>query len=429
MNSVEVAKKARSTLRRAFPGTKFSVTSQYDIRVTWTDDGPSVEQVRDTLVCTGCAKAETSWNGEPWLRAHGCSFRFDRYNAAKRAAHQLAAEQQHQKWLAQIKLENEVVRAAADAKRAQMPKIPSISSKSVHEQSAYDAFEALRLRAEADVASDTERQHRPSWAPPLILKGELLEICHELGYLTPDDKPIARLWATFADPKGSGKLMRERYSRNSLAGISCRGFQLHAGSTRQQTSQILFEAQRTESAANLWQLGPNVWWRSYESPKACKWEQLVRERAKFQKGGAYEHHNPPEWTKVDTLSQQIAVIDAEDLVAAEAHTRRGQLRQRVVELAQLRVLNFVGAPDVQMQLAGRLSGNCYVCFKLLTDPISLERGIGPDCWQHRINHIRLVADDLRESGKPVEAWVIAGRTFLPTAFIAEVLKELGGGSG
>jgi hypothetical protein len=196
---------------------------------------------------------------------------------------------------------------------------------------------------------------------------------------------------------------------------------------RQQASQILFEAQRTESAANLWQFGPNVWWRSHESPKARKWEQLVRERAKFQKGGAYEHDYPPEQieSRIDALSQQITAIDAEDLAAAEAHTRRGQLRQRVVELARLRVLNFIGAPDVQMQLAGRLSGNCYVCFKLLTDPLSLERGIGPDCFQHRIDHIRLVAADLRESGRPIEAWVIAGRTFLPTAFVAEVLKELG----
>jgi hypothetical protein len=28
------------------------------------------------------------------------------------------------------------------------------------------------------------------------------------------------------------------------------------------------------------------------------------------------------------------------------------------------------------------SGNCYICNKLLTDPVSIERGIGPKCWDN-----------------------------------------------
>ena len=63
------------------------------------------------------------------------------------------------------------------------------------------------------------------------------------------------------------------------------------------------------------------------------------------------------------------------------------LRQRVIELARVRVLEFAGAPGLQMQAASRLWGRCFNCGKELTDPISLERGIGPDCLVGKIAYI------------------------------------------
>ena len=43
--------------------------------------------------------------------------------------------------------------------------------------------------------------------------------------------------------------------------------------------------------------------------------------------------------------------------------------------------NFAGDYDVQIRNAGRLCGHCCECFRLLTDPRSLEIGIGPECVQ------------------------------------------------
>ena len=57
-----------------------------------------------------------------------------------------------------------------------------------------DLLEALRVRAETDTPPTTENIRRPSWAPALIVKGELLELLHALELLTPDTLSIIRLW-------------------------------------------------------------------------------------------------------------------------------------------------------------------------------------------------------------------------------------------
>jgi hypothetical protein len=97
--------------------------------------------------------------------------------------------------------------------------------------------------------------------------------------------------------------------------------------------------------------------------------------------------------------------------------------QRARELARARVLDLAGAPDVQMELAGRLTGHCCVCMKELSDPVSLERGIGPDCYAHRIDLIHHIADDFSQHGQVVDAERVAQRAWLPMGFVTEVLKD------
>ena len=143
-------------------------------------------------------------------------------------------------------------------------------------QAVTQAFETSLERAEAAVAIEGERQRRPSWAPPLALEGELLELCRSLEYLSPDGPPIARLWANYADPKHSGRVLRESISSSPLAGIECRGFELFAGSERGNVSQLLFEAQCTQKGA--WRFGPQLYMSRYYSPRAYEWERLTRER-------------------------------------------------------------------------------------------------------------------------------------------------------
>jgi hypothetical protein len=176
-------------------------------------------------------------------------------------------------------------------------------------QAAQDAFEDLRQRVEADVARGFKHERRPTWAPPLLLDGELLELCLALGYLTSDDKPIARLWATFADPKQVGSYFREHVSKHALSGITCRGFQLFAGAERQNSSLILFEAQKN---TNGWRFGPWTRLAGYSEsrrPNDRKWEELTRSRIGLQE------LDPK---RAEKLAKEIAALEAEDLKSAEA---------------------------------------------------------------------------------------------------------------
>ena len=44
----------KALLRNAFPTANFTISMQrYSERITWTDDGPTVEQVQDTLIAAG----------------------------------------------------------------------------------------------------------------------------------------------------------------------------------------------------------------------------------------------------------------------------------------------------------------------------------------------------------------------------------------
>jgi Family of unknown function (DUF6011) len=68
-----------------------------------------------------------------------------------------------------------------------------------------------------------------------------------------------------------------------------------------------------------------------------------------------------------------------------------------------------------MQLAVRLWGQCFNCGKELTDVISLERGIGPDCLHRKIANI-WVDHDL--GAEVVEIAFVAG---MPEDFVTATL--------
>ena len=64
----EATRAIKGALRKAFPTAKIS-TTHGGSRIEWTDDGPTVEQVQDTIIAANCAEFERqrrpSW--EPQL--------------------------------------------------------------------------------------------------------------------------------------------------------------------------------------------------------------------------------------------------------------------------------------------------------------------------------------------------------------------------
>jgi len=76
----EAAKAVQSVLERAFPESKISVTCPGQICVTWTNDGPTLRQVKDALVKAGCATVARNWTNTPCLKAGEHSFWLDRKN-------------------------------------------------------------------------------------------------------------------------------------------------------------------------------------------------------------------------------------------------------------------------------------------------------------------------------------------------------------
>ena len=410
----ESTRTIKAALRKAFPKAIFKVT-RGGSRIEWTDDGPSVEQVKSALIAANCVTTWKDFRGDLVFEIGRInSIWFDRYNVAERAAYQEDLLRRRRESEAREQRENDAVKVAALAKRDVMrapdggflrqPAVPPTS------QHVHDAFESLRQRAEADVGIDVDRKVRPSWAPPLILEGELLEACIALDLLKPDDAPIARLWAGFADPKATGSILREQRSRHTLSGITCRGFQLHAGSERGPTHAMLFEAQRTESGE--WHFGPRVRTSDYYSPRHSEWERLVRERERYQ-----SYHSIEPDPSIERITERLAAIDAQDKADAEAHHKRQGFRVRAAELAKARVLEFAGAPGVQMALAGRLCGHCFNCWRELTDPISLERGIGPECLENKVMWIKLMREEMNVP-------TLAFYSGMPEEFVIEVLSGL-----
>jgi hypothetical protein len=61
-------------------------------------------------------------------------------------------------------------------------------------------------------------------------------------------------------------------------------------------------------------------------------------------------------------------------------TARWQPKKLAERAARLR---DVGRPDDAAQVERILAaaGHCKHCGRPLSDPVSVERGVGPDCWQ------------------------------------------------
>ena len=319
----------KAALKAVFPGVKFIVThgGKY---IRWTDGGPPEDEVKAIIAKLPFVETNEAWNGETYLRLdrYGNNIAFDRYNAAEVAQRERRAEAA----LAQDAREHEELAAARRERDTALPR-PSMRVNSIKSDEATTAaFNTLRQRAEAIVATDQERTRRPSWAPGLILDGELLDLCRSFDLLAPDDAPVGRLWASFADPTARVQALRSTRSSLELPGIQCRGFDFHAGSERGNAEGKLFTAHLDRDGA--WTIGPSYW-----PSLACDaeydpaWGKLFKHRQTIMR-----LRGTPEYSdeRIAEIDRQIAEIDAAVKTRASMRCERVARRVRALELARAR---------------------------------------------------------------------------------------------
>jgi hypothetical protein len=246
-------------------------------------------------------------------------------------------------------------------------------------------LEHLRRTAE-EFTAEASDSRRPSWAPALLVSEEFLQLAREFGGLSTDDKPVVRLWANFADPKRVGTALRQEVGL-TLPGIRCRGFALHAGTRRHGVK--LFFARRGENGN--WETGPTGLYQ-YSNPEEL---HLRREcRNCLHSIESYRQWIEDSAVPQPNLEAELERVRAEyaelksQLQALEAEREaRNQRRTRLLELARARVIEFGGGGDApmmeQMTAGARVTVSCCICGAQLTDPVSVEYGIGPICRSKR----------------------------------------------
>lgn len=248
-------------------------------------------------------------------------------------------------------------------------------------------LDALRLTADAMVAGYAGKR-RPSWAPALVLEGELLSLLRSVNWIKEDGKPVARLWARFTDPRRGP--------------VRCMGFELRAGEAR--SGVCFFESMREASGA--WRNGP-CWCepmppRSYGIyDEARHLEAIAKEREAYAQAqremcrqGRSEAEYDDAWESELSASKEL---DAElrkmgvfrlrtpeqirkEHQDYELARERHRKLSRITELGAARVADFAGRSGEEMRLGALMTKACSCCGRALTDPVSLERGIGPECW-------------------------------------------------
>jgi hypothetical protein len=212
------------------------------------------------------------------------------------------------------------------------------------------SLDVLRLKAEQIAVFNHKLSRRPTCAPRLQPTDEMTALLRELKWLNAEDKSVVRLWAIFTDPR------RGR--------VQCRGFQLCAGVKHDRKKKIWSAQYHDKQAVTSW-LQQRIEQTSYSDVQDKYQHALQCTEAKH---GGWSFG--PQWGPCrNAYSPELQRWNNERLPK--------YLRLR--ELANQLVADLCDAPEKQIQAAGRFYGHCCICGRALTDPISLEYGIGPEC--------------------------------------------------
>jgi Family of unknown function (DUF6011) len=238
-------------------------------------------------------------------------------------------------------------------------------------------FEKLRLQAESDTVNAGTDKRRPSWGPALVLGDEILTALADLNHSIPDKK-VARLWATFRGPDKVTTYLRNDVSRLPMPEARVRAFELRLGTDR--SGERLLQAKR--DSTGLWSVN------TYIRSRFPRWQEFYRANNQAYVRRRAEQYR--QWINGSNIEQpalidELAKAEAELALYAEvqeAHAAYGRQQQAFGELVKQRVAEFAGDPFAQMIAGAHVTGNCCICGRSLTDPLSLERGIGPECYGH-----------------------------------------------
>jgi hypothetical protein len=246
-------------------------------------------------------------------------------------------------------------------------------------------FETLRVLAEADTIDAGTAKRRPSWGPAIVLGDDILAALADLNCPLPNKK-VARLWATFANPNKVGRYLRVNVSTLPMEGVRVRAFELRLSTDR--SGERLLTAKRDSSSQ--WSVNTSTWSnfpRWWERRLASDAHKQARRKVDSIKGMLTVH-----WITDERREQlcnelpdaEVALTKCEaDVGELEAGLADCQRRKDVFgEQIKKRVAEFAGDPFAQMIAGAHVTGNCAICGRGLTDPISLERGIGPECFGH-----------------------------------------------
>jgi hypothetical protein len=124
---------------------------------------------------------------------------------------------------------------------------------------------------------------------------------------------------------------------------------------------------------------PHRWWSciDWRGPDARR--HFIHDVGIRDDGSLWNPRNYPE----ADVRAAIAETDAQ-----EAARKQEAIRQGVETRARRREKRIWQAADALRR--GEGIGNhtsCYCCHKVLTDPVSITRGIGPECWEHVLQRV------------------------------------------
>jgi hypothetical protein len=209
-------------------------------------------------------------------------------------------------------------------------------------------LDELKRIAEEIAVFNHKLSRRPTWAPRLQPTDEMTALCHELKLLNVEDESVMRLWADFTDPRRGV--------------VRCRGFELCAGTKR---GEKIWIAQYHDKQAVIAYLQQRIEKTPYPEVRD-KYERALRSTEEKQGGWSFG----PQWARYTGPYRSGQQSWNEERLPKYI---------RLYELGGQRVAAFCEAPEKQMQAAGKFYGHCCICGKALTDPISIEYGIGPEC--------------------------------------------------